>query len=44
MTNQEKDQLAAEVGKEIPPAFETDREIPMAVVLDCCFKEMGIYK
>ena len=44
MTNQEKDQIAAEVGKEIPPALETDREIPMAVVLNGCFKEMVLYK
>ncbi len=44
MTNQEKDQIAAEVGKEVPPVFETDREIPMAVVLNCCLQEMGLYK
>lgn len=44
MTHSEKDQIAADIGKEVPPEYETDHEIPTAVVLDWCLREMGVYK
>lgn len=44
MTNGEKDQIAADIGKEVPPELETDHQIPTAVVLDWCLRKMGVYK
>lgn len=44
MTNSEKDKIAADIGKEVPPELETDHQIPTAVVLDWCLRKMGVYK
>lgn len=44
MTNSEKDQIAADIGKEVPQEYETDNEIPTAVVLDWCLRKMGVYQ
>lgn len=41
MTNQEKDQLTAEVGKEVPEQLEYDQSISLGSALDWCLRKMG---
>ena len=43
MTNMEKDEICAEIGKQIPPSKEYEQSIPVMVALDWCLREMGIY-
>lgn len=43
MTNQEKDQITAEIGKELPLCAELDRQVPTGTVLQYCFRQMGLY-
>ena len=43
MTNMEKDEISAEIGKQIPPSKEYEQSIPVMVALDWCLREMGIY-
>ncbi len=41
MTNQEKDQYTAEVGKEVPEQLEYDQSIPLGEALNWCLRKMG---
>ncbi len=41
MTNSEKDQLTAEIGKEIPEIHNYDSGIPLSAALDWCLRQMG---
>lgn len=41
MTNQEKDQIAAEIGKEIPETEDYDQSIPIAIAQEWCLRHMG---
>lgn len=41
MTNQEKDQISAEVGKEIPDIHDYDTGVPLSAARDWCLRQMG---
>lgn len=44
MTNSEKDQLSAEVGKETPSNLDYDQSLPVSAALDWCLRQMGAFK
>ncbi len=41
MTNQEKDQITAEIGKEIPDIHDYDNSVPLSAALEWCLRQMG---
>lgn len=44
MTNQEKDQLAAEIGKNVPENLDYDQGISFENALNWCLRHMGVKK
>ena len=42
LTNMEKDEICAAIGKQTPPSKEYEQSIPVMVALDWCLREMGI--
>lgn len=44
MTNQEKDQLSAEIGKNVPENLDYDQNVSLESVLAFCLRHMGVGK
>ncbi len=41
MSNSEKDQITAEIGKEIPDIHDYDNSVPLSAALEWCLRQMG---